>query len=65
MISLPYDYILVNFGTEIKKLKFEDAGNVFAVGDYLNQTRTIGFGIKSANKIMKKILKETLVDVNT
>lgn len=56
IVKLPYDYVLVNFGLIYKKQQFIVDDNVYFVGDCLDKTRTIAFGIESADNILNQIL---------
>lgn len=55
-VTLDYDYILVNFGYELKECDFiTDNKTVYKIGDCTGTT-TIADGIDQANKLFKEII---------
>lgn len=54
IITLPYDYILVNFGQIHTKTRFESLQNVYYVGD-ASGSKTIADGIQQADCLFSQI----------
>ena len=54
LIELDYDYILVNFGHLVNKTQFEEANNVYYIGDSTN-SKTLAEGIDQAEALFNRL----------